>query len=277
MKLLISEENIGKVPPAPVNPRGNPYLRYGGRDRPREFDDQTISQLTSLGFPRRLATESLQRTHGNVEMAIEYLLTLPPDRVEEVKNEEAKTQSIGDPIMEIVEERNEDEEEGMDVDTDPDIMIKNADDLAKAIKNWLKMLFNWILKGFNSTLTDIDVENITQFILKYISTEEDVQVLMDTLIQAFEEMNKFLLEDDGRDFSDVNYQKERKSCLKKASTISKILSNLSKYFVTNLPFMESLMECIKELFEKAGTNPLKFVPGDKEVRLNENMEVETPK
>ena len=57
------------------------------------------------------------------------------------------------------------------------------------------MLFNWILKGFNSTLTDIDVEDITQFILKYIAKEEDVLILMNSLNDAFKEIYTFATDD----------------------------------------------------------------------------------
>ena len=99
------------------------------------------------------------------------------------------------------------------------------------------MLFNWILKGFNSTLTDIDVENITQFILKYITKEEDVLILMNSLNDAFKEIYAFAT-DDKLDIKDVAVQKLRKSVLKKSETLSKIISNLQNYYLKHVGFFE---------------------------------------
>ena len=59
----------------------------------------------------------------------------------------------------------------MEVD-DPEIFVVDREKLAAATKDWLKMLFNWILTGFNSSLTDLDIENITQFMIKYVTTDE---------------------------------------------------------------------------------------------------------
>ena len=278
MKLLISGDELGKIS-APPDQRAQLFGargRYGERQPPfrREYDDNTISQLTDLGFSRRLAQSALERNQGNVEMSIEYLLSLPSNVIEEDKAQDILDASAdNDQNMENEEDKKE--EDKMDVD-DNGVVVCSNEDLKKAIKEWLKMLFNWILKGFNSTLTDVDVENITQFILKYISTDEDVNILMTTLIDSLKEMEKFLQDSDEK-FSDIEYQKVRKSCLKKAATLSKILTHCSKYFIKKSDFIVSLMGCMTNLFKEHANGTMKFITKDKEIKLGEPAQGETLK
>lgn len=76
------------------------------------------------------------------------------------------------------------------------------------------MLFNWILQGFNSTLTDIDVENITQFILKYITKENDVLTLMSSLTDSLNEICT-LTTDDSYNINDIAVQNNESQHSKK--------------------------------------------------------------
>ena len=278
MKLLISDETLGQVP-APRD-RNNPFaLRLGDRGAQREYDDNTISQLTDIGFSRRLALDALNRNRGNIEMSIEHLLTLPPSVIEEDRNRSREEEEGKDESSDVKMEDEQEEKKQQDVNMDKEnthIVVCDSERLQKEIKHWLKMLFNWVLKGFNSNLTDIDVENITQFILKYISTEEDVVILMDALVDSLKEMKEFF-HDNEKDINDAVYQKRRKTVLKKASTLSKIISHIPQYYPKKLKFIKELHECIISIFDVKEEQKLNFIPKDKEHIAIENLDIESPK
>lgn len=125
------------------------------------------------------------------------------------------------------------------------------------------MLFNWILQGFNSTLTDIDILNITQFILKYITKEADVLTLMRLLTDSLNEIYTFSM-DDSHDINKIDVQKYRKSILKKAATLSKILASLQKYYLKNADFVASLLEISTRLFRAHLGSKIVFVAPEQE-------------
>lgn len=125
------------------------------------------------------------------------------------------------------------------------------------------MLFNWILQGFNSTLTDIDIENIAQFILKYITKEADVLTLMSLLTDSLNDIYTFTT-DDSHDINDIDFQKYRKSVLKKAATLSKILASLQKYYLKNAEFVASLLEISAKLFRAHLGSKIIFVTPEQE-------------
>ena len=120
------------------------------------------------------------------------------------------------------------------------------------------MLFNWKLQGFNSTFTDIDILNITQFILKYITKEADVLTLMRLLNDSFNEINIFTIKDH-HDINNIDVQKYRKSILKKATTLSKILAILQKFYLKNADFVASLFKISTKLFRAHLDNKIMFV------------------
>jgi hypothetical protein len=138
------------------------------------------------------------------------------------------------------------------------------------------MLFNWILNGFNSNLTDVDVENITQFILKYISCEEDVIILMDSLLDSLDEL-KYNLSDTTNDLESIQNQKLRKGNLKKAYTLSKIITHLSKYFLKKVDFIESLMKVLAEIFNVEEGKSMVFIPKELEYAKAEGVKEEDSK
>lgn len=118
MKLLICEEELGKLPP-PKEPRRQLFgagPRFLERQPPqREYTDEIISQLTDLGFSRRLALDALNRSRGSIELSIEYLLTLPPNIIEEDKEKEAKEQ---DKSVDVNMEKEEEKQVEQDMDVD---------------------------------------------------------------------------------------------------------------------------------------------------------------
>lgn len=198
----------------------------------------------------------------------------------------------------------------MEVD-DPEIFVVDREKLAAATKDWLKMLFNWILTGFNSSLTDLDIENITQFMIKYVTTDEEVETLMNTCIDVMKTVevklfdgdeNTPVLKKDGdgnppivlpveseeakksisrgtpsRNFSSYEYQKDRKACLKKVATLTRILSSMVNYLVKNLTFFKSVTDYFCALIQRANKETLKFIPKDKEFQIGDLTDVEPPK
>lgn len=87
MKLLINEDELASNPMHDAKPSNRLADRYGVRNPysdivrapRREVDEATIMQLVDLGFNRRRATDALNRNQGNVELSVEYLLSLPQD------------------------------------------------------------------------------------------------------------------------------------------------------------------------------------------------------
>lgn len=138
------------------------------------------------------------------------------------------------------------------------------------------MLFNWILNGFNSNLTDVDVENITQFILKYISCEDDVETLMDSLLTSLKDLKKHLLETEDN-LESVFVQKKRKGCLKKAYTLSKIITHLSKYYLKKVDFIESFINILSEIFNIEEGKSMIFISKENEYTRAEGVKDEDSK
>jgi len=276
MKLLITEETFTSLP---ILIEQRQHIERRGRHRPAqmEFEDEVIAVVTNMGFSRTIAIRALQRTYGNVEAAIELLLggNLQEDD-EEINEEHKELPPHGEDMDEEEVIKEEEKEDKMEID-DGEIKVVNYDELNIAIKEWLKMLFNWILTGYNSTLTDLDVENITQFMLKYVSSDEEVEALMTTCIDVMKNMEGYLIGDDGKDIMDYYYQRDRKGSLKKIATLTKILANLEKYFIKNVDFFESITTYFVDLIAKANQKPLKFIPKEKEFQIGDLTDVEPSK
>lgn len=280
MKLLITEETFSSLPNVVDNRQ---FLERQRRRRPApmEFDDETIGVVTNMGFTRNVAIIALQRAYGNVEMALEDLLGGNHHSDEDDDNEEHKESQSNDKDNEEEIKKKEDKyddkmDDKMDVDDD-EIKVVTYEELTGSIKKWLKMLFNWILTGFNSTLTDLDVENITQFMLKYISSDEEVHELMKTCIDNMKDMENYLLGDSDKDIMNYEYQRNRKASLKKVATLTKILSKLDKYFLTNMIYYESIVTNFIGLIAKANSKPFNFIPKEKEFQIGDLTDVEPSK
>ena len=263
MKLLITEECIKPVPD-----RGDSRDRISAmmgslRDQPppqREFDESTIANVTMMGFSRGMARRALQTTFGNVEMAVENLLEGNIEAHEsDNENEENKAQQpqaeASSPAQDVVMEEDDDEEPIKEKEDDKKeevvmekiekersesrIVVCTHEDLTKSIKDWLRLLFEWILNGYNSTLTDLDVENICQFMLKYVTKDSEVKELLEMLMKTLETTEKLVLFE-SKDQLDMDFQKDRKSVLKKVSVLTRILSNLLKYLVKNRDYIHQI-------------------------------------
>lgn len=172
MKLLITGESLRLI-----NVNDNDEDRDDEQEPDQiRIDEDSIGLITGMGFSRGIASAALRRTYGNVEQAIELALTGG------ISPEEEKQNSQLDAVMEEEQKVDTEKDKGeikMEVD-DPEILVINRDKLIDATKEWLKMLFNWILTGFNSSLTDLDMVNITQFMLKFVTSDEEVETLMKT-------------------------------------------------------------------------------------------------
>ena len=267
MKLLIDEEQHFRNPAR----RENRINRFGERHGIRNFfaenqhmehDEESITTLTVLGFTRTRAIEALNRTHGNVEMSANYLLALPPEVVQNdrIQEEEAKKASEDqeDSKMEVEDSKDEVMEESQNT-----VFIKTADDLVLAVKDWLECLYKWLLKGFNCHLTDIDIENITIFILKFISKEKDVDFLMKSLNEALISTHKHL-DDDFKDKNDSKHLELRKWVFKKALTLAKIISNLGKYYMNHIDFIVEFLDIMNKLFDHFKDNKICLISGEPE-------------
>ena len=298
MKLLITEETFVGLVSAREERQGVERL---GREAPpvREFGDEQIASCTNMGFSRNLSIRALERAFGNVEMAVDLLLNdnVPRDGLEE----EIKEASEADVVMEDEEDKNEEdkkeedkkEEEDKDKDAkeedkekdvkeedqkeDVKIPVKNYKQLSNHIKEWLKRLFDWILDGFNSSLTDLDVENITQFMLKYVTSDEEVNTLMIACKKEMKVMKGYLLEEKDKDKKDYQYQKDRRGCLKKLSTLTRILASLCKYLPKNSVFFGEIVNSFIDLLGEAGTSPLDFIPKETEYQIGDMTDVEPAK
>jgi hypothetical protein len=262
MKLMITEEDIGNSARNAIEYRDNRLNRFGDRYGGRadnlnrqqqvEHDQAAIANLTALGFTMNRAREALDRTHGSVELSAEYLLSLPPEVLREVEEETiAAKDKSGDKKMES--EENKDGQMAVDFDG---VYVKTPEELAIAIKDWLGVLYNWIIQGFNSSLTEVDIDNITQFILKYISKDFEVKKLMMVLLESLARIaelfeNKENLEEEKR-------KQELHIYMKKGITVSKIISHLSKYFFKNIEFIEEVMGVLEKLFESHKDLPFNF-------------------
>lgn len=83
--------NVGLLRPS--NPTANP-------------DENSIRQLTDMGFPRASAIRALQRSHNNVSFATEYLLTHPFEPVPEdpTPRADADAEPVAEPVAELAAE-----------------------------------------------------------------------------------------------------------------------------------------------------------------------------
>ena len=216
MKLLVDEEQHFRNPVR----RENRINRFGDRHGlrhffgnginppPEEHNEDSINNLIALGFTRTRAIQALDHTHGSVQMSADYLLNLPAEVVQNdlLQEEQSKKndEDQEDSKMEVEDSKNEIIE-----DSSTGVFVKTADDLILAVKDWLESLYNWLLKGFDCHLTDVDIENITIFILKYISKEKDVKFLMKSLNETLISTHMHL-DDNFDDKNDVKHIEIRK-------------------------------------------------------------------